>query len=207
MDEVERKNALAKNIIYYRKLLNLKQSELAAKLNYSDKAVSKWERGEAVPDVMVLSQMAKFFGLTLDKLCSEHEHTLKAPKIIERKKRSFTFLKNRLMISLISAGLVWFIATMIFVFGKMIYPNFDYYWMAFIYAIPCTIILLIIFNGIWGRRLYTFILVSVLIWAIALCLYLSIPLDRSELMFWLAFPAQAIILFWSFITSRKSTSK
>jgi transcriptional regulator with XRE-family HTH domain len=202
MNEVDCKSVLAKNIAYYRKALNLKQSELGARLNYSDKAVSKWERGEAMPDVVVLNQMAKFFGITLDKLCSEHEHTLKAPKIIQRRERSFTFLKNRLLVSLMSVGLLWFIATMIFVFGKMSLPNLDYLWMVFIYAIPCTMVLLIIFNGIWGKRIYTFILVSVLVWTVLLCLYLSIPLDRSELIFWLAVPAQGIILLWSFITKR-----
>ena len=36
---------LAENLVKYRKHFNLTQAELAEKLNYSDKAVSKWERG------------------------------------------------------------------------------------------------------------------------------------------------------------------
>ena len=202
MNEVDCKNVLAKNIVFYRKSLNLKQSDLAAKLNYSDKAISKWERGEAVPDVLVLTQLAKLFGITIDKLCSEHKPGIpQETEVAPKNKRTFTFLKNRLLISLMSVGLVWFVATMIVVFGNMFLPG-NNYWLAFIYAIPCTIILLIIFNSIWGKRLYGFVLVSVLIWAIALCFYLSIPLERSNLIFWLAFPAQFIIILASFITTK-----
>ena len=59
---------LASNIALHRKALKLTQAELAEKLNYSDKAVSKWERGEAVPELTVLKQIADFFNVTIDYL-------------------------------------------------------------------------------------------------------------------------------------------
>ena len=69
MEEV--KNNVAKNIAELRILNNMTQLELASKLNYSDKAVSKWERGESLPDVTVLMQIAELFGVTLDYLVAE----------------------------------------------------------------------------------------------------------------------------------------
>ena len=67
------KTVIAKNIVSLRKANHLTQTELADKLNYSDKAVSKWERGDSLPDVIVLKQIADLFGVTLDYLVqSEH---------------------------------------------------------------------------------------------------------------------------------------
>jgi len=199
--ETDCKNIIPRNIIFYRKSLKLTQSELAEKLNYSDKAVSKWERGEAVPGVVVLNQMAVIFGISLDTLCSDH--TLgksKATTIAD-------FLRNRLLISLMSAGLVWLVATAVFVFGAMIAPEFAYFWMAFIYAIPCTAIVLIVFNALWGKRWVTFVLVSVLVWSVALSLHLSIPLTRSFLFFIIPVPLQILVILWSFLKKIKGRVK
>jgi len=201
VEEADYKNTLAGNIVFYRKSLGWKQSELAQKLNYSDKAVSKWERGEAVPDVVVLNKMARLFGITLDQLCLQ-----RAPEAVTRGRlldRSFALLKNRLVITLISVGLVWFVATLVVVFGKMFWPASGYFWMAFIYAIPLTAVVLLIFNGVWGKRLYSFIIVSILMWSVALCFFLTIPIRGSAYIFWLALPAQIIIILWSFLTSKK----
>ncbi|MBR5900709.1 MAG: helix-turn-helix transcriptional regulator [Clostridia bacterium] len=65
------KENLAINIAKHRKALGLTQAELAEQLNYSDKAVSKWERGDAVPEITVLKQLADFYGVTVDTLLSQ----------------------------------------------------------------------------------------------------------------------------------------
>ena len=51
MDEL--KNIVASNLIELRVASGMTQSQLAEKINYSDKSVSKWERAEAIPDVAV----------------------------------------------------------------------------------------------------------------------------------------------------------
>ena len=66
------KVVFAQNLISLRKQIKLTQLELAEKINYSDKAVSKWERGESIPDVTVLMTIASLFGVTLDFLVTEH---------------------------------------------------------------------------------------------------------------------------------------
>ena len=73
MSETNIKNVVAKNIVYYRKKLNMTQLELAEKLDYSDKAISKWERAEAIPDITVLKKLADIFGITVDDLLNQLE--------------------------------------------------------------------------------------------------------------------------------------
>ena len=66
MTDVEFRKTVAKNLAAYRKMSGLTQLELAEKLNYSDKSVSKWERGDGLPDVYVLKTLADFYGVTTD---------------------------------------------------------------------------------------------------------------------------------------------
>ena len=72
MEEERIKSNIAKNLTAYRKRCNLTQSQLAEKINYSDKAVSKWERGEGVPDTLVLLKMCEIFE---NDRCNCHEFT------------------------------------------------------------------------------------------------------------------------------------
>ena len=64
----ENKRIVADNITALRTAKKLTQSQLAEMLNYSDKSVSKWERGDSVPDVFVLKKIADIFGVTVDWL-------------------------------------------------------------------------------------------------------------------------------------------
>ena len=68
------KSIVARNIIALRRKHDMTQLELAEKLNYTDKAVSKWERGESLPDIVILKTIADLFGVTLDYLVTlEHD--------------------------------------------------------------------------------------------------------------------------------------
>ena len=73
MELSELKMISASNIINLRTAANLTQAELGAKLNYSDKTISKWERGEAIPDAYVLTQLAELFGVSVDYLLTSHD--------------------------------------------------------------------------------------------------------------------------------------
>ena len=66
MDDV--RGALAANLAELRKEENLTQAEFAAQFNYSDKAVSKWERGDSLPDVVMLKTIADLYGMRVDDL-------------------------------------------------------------------------------------------------------------------------------------------
>ncbi len=54
----------------FRAELGMTQKQLAERINVSDKAVSKWERGNGCPDVSLLSALADIFGIDVNVLLS-----------------------------------------------------------------------------------------------------------------------------------------
>ena len=66
------KPIIAKNITALRQGAKMTQIELAERLNYSDKSVSKWERAESLPDITVLKAIADMFEVPLDYLVREN---------------------------------------------------------------------------------------------------------------------------------------
>ncbi len=166
MDERE---ILAKNIAELRIKAGLTQLAFAEELNYSDKAVSKWERGESAPDVFILKRIASFFGVSVDYLLEEkHECVITLPEI-ERKRRQHRF------ISLIAIVGVWVLATIYFVIHSLSLASSSLpAFMAFIYAIPVSLTVALVFNSVWGVRKYNYLIISVLIYGIILAVHLTL---------------------------------
>lgn len=194
MDDYKR--IIANNITELRKAVPYTQAELAEKLNYSDKAVSKWERGESIPDVIVLKQIADLFGVTVDYLLEE-VHPLKAT--MQNLPRQL--IKNRLLISGVSCVLVFLIATFVFVILNSV-TQLPRLWLAYMYCIPICAILLIVFNSVWGKAKLNFIFISLLVWSILASVYLTIGNYEHWLIFTIGIPAQVIIIMWSGIKAR-----
>ena len=71
-DDEKVKRTIASNIAHYRKECNLTQDELAELIFYSGKSVSKWERGDGVPDICVLVALADIFGVTINDMLAEN---------------------------------------------------------------------------------------------------------------------------------------
>lgn len=185
---------IAKNICEYRKKCNLTQSELANLLNFSDKSVSKWERGESIPDINVLMKMCKIFGININDLTSEH----KSYKLTSFLKR------NRILIPIISAGLVWLVATIIFVSLLLFAPNVSKKWLCFIFAIPLSSIILLIFSWIWGKRWMRLLFESIITWTTLLCICLSVSKNVWYLML-IGIPVQVLAVLWYFMRRKKDT--
>lgn len=183
---------IAKNICEYRKKCELTQSELANLLNFSDKSVSKWERGESIPDINVLMQMCKIFGITINDLTSEHK-SYKLSSLLKR---------NKILIPIISAGLVWLVATIIFVSLLIFAPQVPKKWLCFIYAIPLSSIVLFIFSWIWGKRWMRLIFESLITWTSLLCICLSVQKNVWYLML-IGIPVQILAILWYFMRRKK----
>ncbi|MBQ8605309.1 MAG: helix-turn-helix transcriptional regulator [Clostridia bacterium] len=187
----ELKKVIAHNIQTLRQNANLTQAELAERLNYSDKAVSKWERGESVPDVHILKQIADMFEVTVDYLlCESHDDKTDLPKISKR-----IIKRNRLVISLLATAMVWLVATIAFVVAGLVADSFFMVWLAYIIAIPVSCIVLLVFNSIWGKGKLNFIIISVLLWStlLTICLCMSIAISKIWLIFVIGIPAQIMI--------------
>ncbi len=193
---------IADNLIYYRKKAQLTQSELAEKINYSDKSVSKWERGEGVPDIYVLVELAKLYGLNVDDFLTS-----------KKKQKVANMFLSKFLITLISIALVWFVFTFIFICLKIFAGKYEEsfpYWLLFIYAIPVSCVVWIVFNDVFFKRIYNIISVSVLCWSIALSLYLSLMdvVEKFELIFVIAVPFQVmIVLFYTLLLGKKKKQK
>ena len=188
---VDIKGIVAKNIIDLRKSNNWTQTELADKLNYSDKAVSKWERAESLPDITVLKRIADLFLVSVDYLLEEEHKPAKGLSPVSSKITK----RNHVIIASLSTMLVFLIATVVFVVLGLLSVNLPI-WMAYVYALPAAAIVLIVFNAIWGSRIWNFVFITLLVWSILLCIYMSFPEDNIWLIFLIGIPAQIIILLW-----------
>ena len=182
------KNNISSNLIKYRKLSGLTQYDLALKLNYSDKAVSKWERGEALPDIIILYKIATIFEITVNDLLANPETT---PKKVNEPKRKV----NTLVITLLSIGLVWLVSTSIFVFFIMFDVFKDKIWLAYIYSIPVSMIVSIVFTKIFKQRILMYLSISALIWTVLLSVHLTID---AWIMFIIGIPLQVLTILWFF---------
>lgn len=194
------KSAIAANIQELRKEKKMTQGDLAALVNYTDKAVSKWERGESVPDIIALKQIADTFSVTVDYLLTtEHTEFKKAKK--ERKIRRKA---NRKIITYISVVLVWLIAMFVYVNIDLFHKS-SMNWLVFLYAVPVSAIVTLIFNSIWGNKRFNYLIISVLLWSILTSLYLTLLLCSVNvwLIFLLGIPGQIIIFLWSRLKSEK----
>ncbi|MBQ6706776.1 MAG: helix-turn-helix transcriptional regulator [Clostridia bacterium] len=194
MDDL--KQIVAKNITELRKKHGITQAELAERLNYSDKAVSKWERGESIPDVAVLKIIAEIFSVKIDYLVTEEhaDDSLEIPKISRRRAR------NQMLITAMSLMLVWLIATFIFVNIELIAPHLKNHWMVFVYAVPVTCIVWLVLNTLWFNPKRNFLIISLLLWSTLAVLYLSFFSflhTNAWLLFLIGIPSQIIVLLWS----------
>ncbi len=183
---------LSKNLVRYRKSLGLTQADIAEKLNYSDKAVSKWERGESVPDLFVLKQLADFYHVKIDTLIDTPKED--KPKIV------YNITKKRAIISICATVLVWIIATLSFVLLNILF-NLQHTWLSFIYACFITNIVLLTFSGIWGKNIVTTVFISLSIWTALLSVYLTLnctlPTHHTNLweIFLIGIPLQILTIF------------
>ena len=158
----EIKNNFSQNLIKLRKSKNLTQAQLAEKLNYSDKAISKWEVGSVLPDVETLSHIADYFGLTVNDL-------------IYKKKESILryITQNHLFTTLASIGLLWFLSTIVY-FVISITTDLTKVWLTFIFTIPLTFVLLLVFSCLWFKKIWVYISLSGIFWGIIISIYLAI---------------------------------
>ena len=194
-NENKQQELLAKNLVFYRKASGLTQLELAEKFNYSDKSISKWERGEGFPDVFVLKSLADFYGITVDDFYqSEH----KAVKVSQNKKRKQTYLK------LLSIGINWLVTVLTFFLLNTLLSRFApdapfEPWLTFIYGTLTTGIILLVWEFIYHNRFLRMIATSIIIWTAALSLFLTFFVVMNlplPLLFVVAIPLEVLEIIW-----------
>jgi len=209
---------VSNNISRLRLGKGLTQLELAESLQYTDRAISKWEKGESLPDICVLVEICKLFGVSLDYLVTEHEENdfpwehsddeekrVEAARLAEENARkNASKLRTHVIVTGMSVCLVWLIT--LFVFMVFSPTSFDNNWITFIYGAVATSIVSLVLSCVWFPKIVRFILITMLMWTSLTAIYLSL-LVFAGLNWWLIFllgvPGQLIILFWSRIKVNK----
>ena len=188
MEEKRIRLILANKMAAYRKRAGMTQAELADKLNYSDKSVSKWERGDGMPDLLVLCRLADLYGVPLDAFLREGPLVRSAQ---EQKSR-------RIIITLLSLALVIFVSAIAFFVCYLAKVKVG--WLAFVYAVPVCMILLVVFSHIWSKTLWQAIAVSLLDWSLCGAVYVSFVaiagIRSVAMIFLVAGVFQVLIILW-----------
>ena len=204
MNDEKLKSQIGANIALYRKNAGLTQAGLAAKLNYSDKAISKWERGESIPDVITLLTLAEQFEITVNDLLSdpnalpEDGDPGKLEKAMSHvSEKALKRKANKNVILALSSTLVWFVALLIFV----VLSSFDipYSWLAFLYAVPVNAIVLLSLRSAWHDFRWNRWLISAIVWGFLIAIHASLlVLLKFNMwrMFLLGIPGEIAIMLW-----------
>jgi len=184
---------VAANLVYYRRSKGMTQSELAERLNYSDKSISKWERGGGMPDIYVLVTLSELYGVSVDTLLAENAN-LKRDEHLEIRERS------RFMLCLQTVCFIWIFATLIFACLKIFFSETKfgvYAWTVFVTAVPVSSIALVILSVRWWGALMRLISVSALAWTSAACVFLFLMnFEFTWLLFVVCGVIQTYIVLW-----------
>ena len=206
VNETEKVNErIAKNLTFYRKAAGFTQAELAQKINYSDKSVSKWESANGVPDIYILLQLASLYGVTVNDLVSEElpqKPVLKNPAKLSSS-----------LIMILSVGIVWLIATLFFVTMNLFLPHLEW-WLTFLYAVPVSSVVTLVLSAVFKRKMTNFVSLSSLIWSTIVCVYVSFKvlmprgmLDQLWMVFLIGVPLQLLDIFWVFFRNVRKKNK
>lgn len=203
MNDEMLRTQLGANIASYRKKNGLTQAALAEKLNYSDKAVSKWERGESVPDLLTVTQLAELFGVSVDDLIRDCNALPKSIGKVEQAmsravEKTFKRKADKRIIQQLCIILVFFIALLVFVICNTF--NVPNSWVSFFYAVPANAIVLLSLRSAWHDYRKNFGLISIIMWGSLVSLYVTLKLF-VDVDFWMLFllgiPGQIAIFLWS----------
>ena len=198
-DEI--RSTIAANITALRSEKGLTQAELAEKLHYSDKAVSKWERAESLPDVTVLMQIAAYFGVPLQYLLEKEHRDVPEDDALFREKR-----RNHAIIIGMAVLLVWLVAYVIFLAMLPAEPSWEVRLLPFIYAVPVSMLVWLILNAIWFSIRKTFLIASLLMWTLLIAVFVHFLLFGKNiwLVLLLGIPGQIIILLSAGLNYKES---
>lgn len=186
------------NIIALRKSQGLTQLDLAKKVNYSDKAVSRWEKGEVMPDIETLQSISMAFNVPLEYLLQEHNEDP-----TEEQKFKYT-IRNEIAFRILMVLAVWFIATIIFALGEIYYNTF--FWKIFIWAVPVSCFILMYLNRKQKNQLLAVIVRSILCWSLITSIYLQFLDSQAWIVFLVGIPIQAALVI-AYLTKQTPSKK
>ena len=197
------KEIIAKNLVELRKSHKLTQQALAEKLNYTDKAISRWEHAETLPDIETLCRVCDIYGVKFEYLLQREQpkNPAKNPNIKREN------IGSKIVTTLIAVSTVWLLVTVLYALKWQDVP-----WNLFIWGLPATALVLGVANYIFfNSKIFRIISSSFFVWLMLLSLYIELLLRSSDnvwSIFIIGIPLQAIIILLDNIKiSRKERDK
>ena len=182
---------VSRNLIKLRLLAGLTQKELAKKINYSDKSISKWESGDKLPDIAVLVKLSEIYNVEITAFLNENT------KEQEIEVSNKYINKKHILSSMMSAGVVWFIATIVFVVLEMIEAIEQYAWLSFMYAIPVSSIVLLVLSKCWWKNYYlNLAFSSIILWGAIVAVCLTVSNEKIWSLCYVGIVVQILTLIW-----------
>lgn len=194
MDNINK--IIAANITALRTAAGMTQLELAEKLHYSDKLVSKWERGDAAPNAQTLKQLSEIFSVSVDYLFGEHTSSEAPPhETINTAPRI-----RKSIIAAISIIGIWLVALLILF--TVFWGTGRIFGIVFIYAIPVSLITLLVLNSVWNGGKKNYFIIAALVCSLFAAVYFSLFKYNCWQIFLLLPPSELIVYLCAKIKRR-----
>ena len=191
------KKNISENLILLRKSNKLTQQELAKKFNYSDKAVSRWELGDSLPDINVLIKLCEYYNVSFEWLIKKHTD---APTM--RAHRSNKTLAIKLYIVFLLAACIFSIPTFYYTYNLVFFDKSSL--IVFVWAIPISTFFISFLCLRWWHRLVALAMFSITLWSLILAFVLQFDAKITTWpLFILGIPLQIIIILLSIIKKER----
>ena len=185
----ERKATIASNLIRLRLAAGMTQAEVGEKLNYSDKTISKWERGEVTTDVFVLMEIAALFDVSVDYLIKPHAEI----EPIVYNKPSEPHYNTRAITAIAVLG-VWTLAFLVFL---VLWWSGYVMWLLPVFAVPVSLVVLLVLQSVFHKGHGNRYIIAAIAVSLVTALYLTFLRNNPWQIFLLLIPICAIV-FLSF---------
>ncbi len=182
---------LITNLITLRKARGLTQIELGERVSYSDKTISKWENGDSCPNIEALYRLAEFYGVRIDDLLRA-DFRADLPIRQEAPRRRY----SKLVITMLAVVAVWCVAILLFAVLTLD-ESMVGEWLCFIYAVPVSLVTVLVFNTLWGNRRMNYLIISLLLWSLLTTAFLQLLPYHLWMVFLLGIPIQIAVILWS----------
>lgn len=192
------KELICENLVTLRKQFKMTQMELGNQVGFSDKAISRWEKGEVIPDIPTLERLAKLYQVDISYFFQEH-------KVYEKNK---AFLNNVLLVEFLSIFVVWTLISVLYVITTMI-PNRSGElfgrWQLFILGAPLTCVVISVFNRRVHHNGTVFLVIrTIAIWTSITFIYCMFLQSNFWQLYLIGIPLQAIVIALFVLLKRTS---
>ena len=194
------KDTVRENLVKLRKEHKFTQMELAEKIGYSDKAISRWETGEVNPDIETLEKLAELYGIDITVFFSPY-----SPEEHRKESARESQLGRKIAVWILMEVALWYAGIMVYIYSSTFVVDATRSWLIFIWLLPLSFILSSIMNRMWGNAVLGIIFASLVCWSLLLAIYLNYLKFNLYLLFISGVPIQMAILLLAYM-KRKGKS-